>query len=389
MIGAWHLSYLRLRRRPWTTLVLVLSLALTLALPFGVRVLMAGYEQQLLQRAASTPLILGSRSNRFDVVLSALYFRQARLEPISLPERQRLQDQAEGVVVPLHLGFQAQGYPLVGTTPEYFERRHLRTRSGHWPLMAGEAILGATVAKRLKLETGNFLFSDVPELYDLTVPPALKLRVSGILQASKGPDDEAVFVDLSTSWILEGFAHGHQDPEEVDSKLVLGGDEDGVVMSRALLSYQEITPENLASFHDHGDPERLPLTALLFWPASSKEGTLLKTRINQGQALRMFDPQKVVEELLAYVLRIRRLVDYLSGILAAVTLTLGGLVFLLSSRLREAEFRTLQRLGCSRFFVTRLILDEIGMVVSAALLLALTSVAVAGLFLGDVAAWLR
>jgi len=389
MRGAWGLAWLRLRRHPVPSAILVLCLGLTLGLPIAGRVLVADYRAQLLQRAEATPLVLGERGDRFDVVLSALYFRTGHSGVLPFPEAARLRAEAPGTVVPLHARSTAQGRPLVGTSPEYFERRGLRAAEGELPLFAGEVVLGSELAEELDLGVGDALFSDVRELYDLAVPPALKLRVCGILAPSRGPDDGAAFVDLTTCWVLEGFAHGHDDPDEVDPSLVLGGDENGSVVSGALLSYQEITPENMSSFHDHGDPERLPLSALLYWPASEKDATLVRTRVNQRGEYQVLRPVEVVDELLAYVLRVRQLMDGLSLVLGTVTVLLGAMVYALSSRLRAAEFRTLRRMGCARSFVVRLVLGEILAVLLLAFALAMSATWLIRVSLGDLSIWLR
>lgn len=388
MSGALGLAALRLRRHPVPTVILVLCLGLTIALPWTGRVLVADYRDQLLARADDTPLVLGERGDRFDVVLAALYFRTGRAGVVPFPETERLRAEAPGVVVPVSARATAQGAPLVGTSPEYFEQRGLRAAVGELPLFAGEVVLGARLAEEKGLTVGDSLFSDVRELYDLTVPPALKLRVCGVLAPSGGPDDGVAFVDLTTCWVLEGFAHGHDDPQEIDPELVLGGDESGDVISGALLSYQEITPENLADFHDHGDPERLPLTALLYWPESAKDATLVRTRINQRAEYQMLEPVEVVDELLAYVLRIRQLMDGLSFVLGVVMLLLGAMVYALSSRLRAAEFRTLRRMGSAPAFVGRLVAAEIFAVVLLAALFAAATMWTTRTLLGDLSAWL-
>ncbi|MCH2101823.1 MAG: ABC transporter permease [Planctomycetes bacterium] len=389
MRSAWGLAWLRIRRHPVSTAILVLCLGLTIALPWTGRVLVADYRTELLIRAADTPLVLGERGDRFDVVLSALYFRNGRTSFIPFPATDRFGAEAPGVVVPISARAAAQGAPLVGTTLEYFEQRGLRISTGDFPVYAGEVVLGATLAHTLELGVGDSLFSDVTELYDLAVPPALKMRVCGVLAPSDGADDGAAFVDLTTCWVLEGFAHGHDDPAEIDPEYVLGGDETGLVISDALLAYQEITFENLADFHDHGDPERLPLTALLYWPASEKDGTLVRTRVNQRGNYQMLRPVEVVDELLAYVLRVKQLMDGLSWVLGTVTLALGALVYALSSRLRDAEFRTLRRMGCPPSFVMRLVVGEVLAVFLCAVIFAAVTTYTVRAALGDLTGWLR
>ena len=33
----------------------------------------------------------------------------------------------------------------------------------------------------------------------------------GILAPTSTPDDEAVFVDIKTAWVISGIGHGHED----------------------------------------------------------------------------------------------------------------------------------------------------------------------------------
>ena len=37
------------------------------------------------------------------------------------------------------------------------------------------------------------------------------MKVVGVLSPVATPDDEAVFVDVKTAWVIAGLAHGHDD----------------------------------------------------------------------------------------------------------------------------------------------------------------------------------
>jgi len=369
--GVWYLSLQHALHRRGQTGILVACLGVTLFLPAAADVLLARYERDLRARAAGTPLVLGSRGNRFDLTLAALYFRASELEPVPTAELARIRDAGLGVAVPIHARFTARGHPVVGTSPEYFELRGLAARDGALPLFVGEAALGANVARKLGLGPGEALFSDQKELYDISKPPALKMRVCGVLAEAGTPDDDAVFVDVKTAWILEGLAHGHGDvTKEVDESLVLGRTDDSVTVSLALIEYNEVTPENAASFHVHTGPGALPLTAILVFPPDDKARTVLKARVNAEHEYQMLVPSEVIADLLAFVFRIKSLFDTVTAVLAVTTLALTTLVVLLSMRLRRAEMRTLDRIGASRFTVAKLYATEIALVLVGSALLA-------------------
>ena len=389
MNGLLLLSWRRLRHDRLRTAVLVLCLAVPIFLPLATARIASGYERELVARAASTPLIAGAKGSRFDLVLGALYFRRQDLPPIPWSELLALSAAGEGTCIPLHARFTAQGFPLVGTSPEYYELRGLRAAAGTAPILLGDAALGAQAARALGLGPGDALFSDPRELYDISRPAALKLRVSGVLAPSGTADDQAVFVDVKTAWVLEGLTHAHAPPEEVDAELVVARAEGAVALSGALIEVAEVSPENLAGFHTHARPEELPLSAVLVVPRDEKAATLMKARVNASSAWQMASPSAVIDELLGFVFRVKALIDACSAVLAASTLAMTGLVLLLSARIRAAEMRVLQRLGAARGTVARLYLCEMGLVVAASAALALVLCALAEILLPDLQGALR
>lgn len=356
------------------TLVLVACIALALFVPLVAAVLMARYERELGARAASTPLVVGARGNRFDLTLAALYFRQAELEPVPWSEYERLAAERRGVCIPLHVGCTARGRALVATTAEYAELRGLALVSGTDPLRIGEATLGAEAARALGLGVGDTLYTDQVESYDIARPPALRLRVVGVYRRAGTPDDGAVFVDVKTAWAVLGIAHGHEDEATVDESLVLSRAPGSVHLSGALLEHAELDDETLASFHLHAGPDTLPLTAVIVAPYTVKDGTLLRSQVNASRVVQALAPSDVVADLLGVVFRVKRFFDLVGLVLGATTVVLVALVFVLSSRLRAAEMRTLDRIGAPRSTALALHGLELGAVLALAALVALAAV---------------
>lgn len=385
MRGVWLLSVRRVLHDRTRTLILTLCLAFPVFLPVTTTLLIDRYEADLGRRAAESPLLAGAKGSRFDLVFAALYFRASDVPPIPWSELEVLQAEGAGVAIPLHARFTARGHPVVGTTPEYYDHRGLVPAEGSLPLVLGDCTLGASVARELGLGPGDALFSDPRDLYDIAAPPALAMTVVGVLAPRGTPDDRAVFCDVKTGWVLEGILHGHGEVEELDEDLRLGEGEGHVAFSGALIEHNEVTEETVGTFHHHEDPERLPLTAILFLPEDDRSATLQKARVNASAGWQMVAPSGVVEELLGFVFRIKGLLDLFSLFLALSTAAMTALVILLSVRIRAAEMRTLDRIGSSRSFVRRLLLTEIALVVGASLVLALGGSALALAWLPDAA----
>jgi putative ABC transport system permease protein len=370
MRGLWLLSWRHLAHHRLRTAILVVCIALATFLPVTVQVLIARYESDLTARARATPMVAGARGNRFDLTLTALYFRQSRLDPIPYSELAALSAGGQSTAIPIHARFSARGWPIVGTSPDYYRLRALRPAAGTLPLRLGDVLLGSELAAALALAPGGYLFSDPTDLYDIAKPPTLKMRVCGVLPRTGTPDDSAALVDVKTCWILEGIAHGHGEADKIDPAQVLARQDRFVDVGPTVIPYQEVTDENIASFHVHADDSKLPLSALLVVPQDDKAGTLLKARLNASRTAQMVVPTEIVEELLHFVFRIKAILDAFALVLGATTLLLLILQLGLSMRLREREMATLHRIGCSPLAVAGLYLTEIALIVGFSLALA-------------------
>lgn len=368
------------------TLILTACVAIALALPIASRLVAKDFEAALRARAADVPLIVGAKGSRYDLAFAGLYFRPGDLQ--STPRRmvEQLRDEPGVRAIPIHAGFTAQSAPVAGVPFEYLEQRRLNFAQGRPFVRAGEAILGDRLARRLQLQVGDHLFTDQRRQFDVTTPPSLKLQVAGVLQPSGGPEDNAVLVDLQTAWILEGLAHGHDDPQTLSESpdALIGATDRHIALSGAAPTYQEITEDNAHTFHFHGDPSDLPITAILVYTDSDKTRTILATRLNASPAQQAVIPERVIDDLMAYVVRIKTLIDAIAVLLAAVTLCLLALIALLTARLRAAESRTLAEIGCPPAVNAGLLLAEAAAILAVGALAAFTLTAAVAAFAGRV-----
>ncbi|MCB9845191.1 MAG: hypothetical protein H6811_04295 [Phycisphaeraceae bacterium] len=369
----WRLSFRHALAHPLRTGIIALCIGLSVFLPLTVQTLMARYRHTLTARATSTPLVAGSKGNRFDLTLTALYFRRGGVSTIPLRASEELTSDSLCVPIPLNARFTAQDVPIVAIATEYFAFRGLTPSSGTLPLRLGDCVLGSSVARRLSLAQGDHLYSDQREVYDISKPPALKMRITGVLAPSGLPDDEVIFTDLKTAWVLEGAAHGHDDPKTIDRATLLAQTESHISISGALIEYNEITPQNAASFHIHGDREALPLSAIIVLPRDEKAATILRARFNASPAWQMVVPSQVIDDLLSYVFRIKSFLDAIAILMGATTGLLIALVILLSMRLRAREMLTLNRLGCRRFTVLGMLVTEMVMIMSVGAVIGLAA----------------
>jgi putative ABC transport system permease protein len=359
--GALHLAWRYLAYHRVKTAILVASVALIGFLPAGLNVLVGESAAELTARADATPVVLGAKGSPLELVLSSLYFGADTPPAIPWAELERVAGSGLADPIPLHLRFRVGEHPIVGTSLEYFDFRRLRLASGRRMAVLGECVVGAEVAARLGVGPGDTLVSSPESVFDLAGAYPLKLHVTGVLEPSYGPDDEAVFVDVKTTWVMAGLGHGHQDlvrPEAASA--VLSREGTRVTGNASVVEYNEITPENIDSFHFHGDRSGHPLTALIPVPRDERSRVILMGRYQGAEEdVQIVRPREVMDELLATILTIRSFVIAAVGLVALGTLATAALVFALSVRLRRREIETLHKIGASRGTVTTLLVSEV------------------------------
>lgn len=352
---------------------IVLCLALTIWLPLTVRILINQFRDDLVARADATPLVIGARGSRIDLALHSLYFESPPPDHTTMGESQYVQDTGFAAAIPLHVRYRTQnlngvpGVPIVGTAIEYFEFRGLSLASGTPLTTLGDCVLGASVAEQMQLKPGDTILSAPKNAFNLAGDYPLKMNIKGVLTRSHSPDDGVVFVDVKTAWIIDGIGHGHQQLNtQTDDSILLEKTESSVTASAAVLPFTEITPDNIGSFHFHGNWSDFPVSAVIALPVDRKAQTLLLGRYvtDRKQAAQCLKPASVVNDLLAIVFRIERLAWLGAMLSATVTVILLTLVLSLTVRLRAREIQTMHKLGCSRGTVAMILGTEIGLLLS-------------------------
>jgi len=360
MRAGFELAWRHLRFNIGRSTIIVACLTSVVVLPITVGGVLNRYESHLLDRADSTPLLLGARGDRFDLVLKSLYFDPPYERTIQSSDAQRLREESLGTVIPLYVRHRVMAMsgdereldpvdaPLVGTNPEYFALRGLSAASGTLPVFVGDLALGAEAASALAVAVGDRLLTRPRRAYDPTGSFQLSMPIVGILESTGTPDDYAVFGDVKTLWVVDGIGHGHDavagapDAPTAESPKNVSP----VVRTVRLPQYQEITAENRDSYHFHGATEDFPLTALILVPKGARERTLARGHFQASETRVLLEPGQVIREILGLVLEVKRLFDANMLIVGLSTVMFMVLVMMLSARLRRDEMSTLARLGC-------------------------------------------
>ncbi|MEO1238963.1 MAG: ABC transporter permease [Pseudomonadota bacterium] len=371
-MNAAFLAFAYLRYNWARSLVLVLVAALIMFVPVATQTLLSTSERALVARGEATPLLLGSRGSQLDLTMAALYFSDERPAPVVMGEVEAVWESGLGVPIPVHTAFSSGGFRIVGTTLDYFDFRDLALESGRGLSVLGDAVLGADVAEALDLRVGDALVSAPENLFDLDGVYPLEMPVVGVLTPTNTPDDQAIFVDIKTAWVIQGIGHGHEDV--VTAADVASGT--AALANAAVVQYQRITQDNIDSFHFHGSQNDFPASAVIVVPNDTRSATILKGRyLDTDGPTQLIEPASVIQGLVDRIFRIKALLDVVTAIIALAAVAAVGLAVFLSYRLRAREMATAVKLGAQKGMVLRLLAAE-----TVTLLLISGSIAALGAF---------
>ena len=355
-MNALYLAFAYLRYHWARSLVLVLVAALIMFVPVATQTLLSTSERALVARGEATPLLLGSRGSQLDLTMAALYFSEERPDPVPMREVEAVWDSGLGIPIPVHTAFSSGGFRIVGTTLDYFDFRELTPADGRGLSLLGDAIIGADVAAALGKSVGDTLVSSPENLFDLDGVYPLEMPIVGVLAPTNTPDDQAIFVDIKTAWVIQGIGHGHENVVTA-ADIAAGSD---ALANAAVVQYQRITPDNIESFHFHGSQDDFPTSAVIVVPNNTRAGTILKGRyLDTETPSQLIEPASVIQGLVDRIFRIKSLLDVVTAIIAVAAFAAIGLAIFLSYRLRAKEIATAKKLGAERGMILRLVAAEI------------------------------
>jgi putative ABC transport system permease protein len=363
------LRYLRFNKIK--TAIMVFSIAVGVFLPLAVNLLVRNYQRGLLARAEATPLVAGALGSRLDLVLHALYFRGKPAHDLTMADVSSINASGLALGIPILEKHMARGYPIVGTSLEYFDYRGLQIAQGEGLTRVADVVLGAAVAEKLGLKPGDKLPSDPENVFDLAGSYPVNMVVKGVLAPTGTADDGAIFTDYKTEWMILGIMHGHDEATTVNTNMLLGRTATNVAMSDAVLPYQEINETNMDLFHVHGDEGTFPVTSILVVPKDVKSATILRGRYEDPKAtVQLLVPKQVISETLDLVFRVKRFFDSQAVLVGGAMALLLALVVLLSLRLRRGEMETMFKIGCARWMTFGMQAAEVAIVVVAGVTIA-------------------
>ena len=198
------LAWKSAKARAATTVLTILSIAISTALLIGVEKIRNGARSSFEQTVSGTDLIVGARSGPINLLLYSVFRIGVPTANVSWRSYETFAARAEVAwTVPLSLGDSYEGFRVLGTTREFFEhyrfgeKRQLAITEGAAFADVFDAVIGAEVARELGYELGaEFDISHGLKSARFAEHKNRAFKVVGILGRTGTPVDRTIHVSL-------------------------------------------------------------------------------------------------------------------------------------------------------------------------------------------------
>lgn len=329
------------RNRKFTTILTIVSIALSVTLLLGVERIRKETRTSFTNTISGTDLIVGARSGPIQLLLYSVFRIGNATNNISWKSYQEIARNPNiKWTIPISLGDSLQGYRVMGTNADYFEffrfagSRRLELSAGRIFKGVFDAVLGAEVAQALNYHVGDpIIIAHGAGEISLVKHDDKPFKVVGILKKTGTPVDRTVHV------LLEGIEAIHIDWKE-------GAPIPGMSISPDKVLDMDLTPKAITAFFV-GLKSRIAAFGVQRFVNDYTQEPLLA--ILPGVALQeLWDLIGVAEKALLAV----------SGLVVVVGLS-GMLIALMTSlNERRREMAILRSVGARPLHVFSLIIGE-------------------------------
>lgn len=348
-LGAVLLLALRyLRGRRFATWVSMAAIALSLGLVVTVALTNFAVKKAAVQGSVRYPLIVGPEgASSTQLIFSTIFHIDKPTGTIGAEILEQLsQDRRVVAAYPMAVADALQSYPIVGTSEAFLHDLGVGTSAGAIDLSAPEhAVLGAEAAARTGLRVGDTFHGAHGMIgsEDAHEHAEHGYRVVGILHATTGPEDAAVYCSVQAVWSIHQGEH-HQEGH---------GDK-----------------------YDIGEGR---LTAVLVRTANPVYTAQLEGELTLQSGTQGVDTGRAIRRLVSYLNQGERLVEVFSAVTLSVAIALILVTLIMSLSERRKELALMRCLGIGRRTIASVVMVE-------ALVITVGG-AVLGVLLGHVGVW--
>jgi putative ABC transport system permease protein len=206
----------QLRRRPVTTGLLLLIIALSVGVSVFLMTLHQGLQKGLTLATEPFSLLVSSPGSQHQLVLNAVFLQDRPLPNLPYEEVTALQKKEKLVksAIPLGFGDSYQGYRVVGASRDIFQLKAYQSSAPWLSFQEGrpfekpfEAVIGRDVAARLHLNVGS-TFESTHGLLPKSrhAHKGHPFTVVGILKDVQGPYNQVILTPIESIWEVHEHA---------------------------------------------------------------------------------------------------------------------------------------------------------------------------------------
>ncbi len=198
------LSFKSILNRKLTSILLILSIALSSMLLIGIQKVKISAKRSFSQSISGTDLIVGARTGDIQLLLYSVFRQGQAISNMSWDNFKNIEARLEiKWAIPLSLGDSHRGFPVIGTSDIYFNyykykrKKSLEFTIGRPFKSTYEVVIGSDVEKEFKYKLGNLIYiSHGVSKSNLPLHKNKPFKIVGILKKTGTPVDKTLHIPL-------------------------------------------------------------------------------------------------------------------------------------------------------------------------------------------------
>lgn len=200
-----HLAFKSLRNRLFSSLLIIVSIALSLVLLLSVERVKRSSEAGFTQSISQVDLLVGARTSPMNLILYSLFNMGSASNNISWDNYQKMKANPEVEwTIPYSLGDGHRGFRVIGTDENFYKYYRYRSNEaieleiGKPALDLWDVVIGSDVEKKLNYKLGDKIIMShgVTHGEGLQNHDDKPFHVTGILKPTGTGVDQSVFISL-------------------------------------------------------------------------------------------------------------------------------------------------------------------------------------------------
>ncbi|NWO03294.1 MAG: ABC transporter permease [Idiomarinaceae bacterium] len=338
-----------LLNRRASVLLTVIAIAVSVTLLLAVERVRDQVQSHFANTVSGTDLIIGARTGQTQLLLSSVFHIGSMTNNMSWKSFADISSRPEvSWAVPISLGDSVQGLPVVATTNAYFEhfkyadKQPLAFSQGQPFASDEDVVLGADAAEKLSKAIGDdIIIAHGSGGISFSEHDEHPLTVTGVLQRTGTPVDQAVLVTLHSLEMIHSGGAGHDEEHDHSHE-------------------HEHNGAHADEHEHHGEAPAESISAALLGLKAKPLALRLQRQINtyKKEPLTALLPGMTLQELWKTLRVFEQALTAISAMVVLIGL-LGMLTIMLASlRERRREMAVLRAVGAGPGTIFGLLLSE-------------------------------